>query len=271
MKNFKNFLIAALLALASVTGAFAQNSFTVTTLSSAITSTSATQFVVASATGFTANTTSAYIDGELIQVLAVNGTTITGRRGASGTRATTHASSSIVRVGNNIYFGGYDKNLGSSCTAANEVILPWVNVVTGNYFYCASSVWRRFTPNSVNGAYGMTTVTTKTTAGAVTYTAAEILGGLIKRDPNGAGRSDVTPTATLLIAAMPGAKVGDSFVFTIVNDADAAETITLTAGTGVTLSGTMTIAQSNAKAFQVVITGVATPAATVYSLGTVVN
>lgn len=115
------------------------------------------------------------------------------------------------------------------------------------------------------------TVTTKSTAGAVTYTAAEILGGLILRDPAGAGRSDVTPTAAELYAEL-GSSVkftGQSFEFTIRNTADAAETITLTAGTGVTLSGTMTIAQNNSKRFMVVFTS--TSACTIYSLGTVVH
>ena len=113
------------------------------------------------------------------------------------------------------------------------------------------------------------TVTTDSTAGALTYTAAMLLGGIILRDPNGAGRSDVTPTAALLLAALPGFAVGDAFEFTIRNTADAAETITVTAGTGVTLSGTMTIAQNNSKRFLCVITSAS--AVTVYSLGTVVH
>jgi hypothetical protein len=116
------------------------------------------------------------------------------------------------------------------------------------------------------------TVTTKTTAGAVTYTAAELIGGLILRDPAGASRSDVSPTAALIVAGIAGAIVGSSFEFTIRNDADAAETITLTAGEGVTLSGTMTIAQSNSKRFLAVCTNVGsgTEAVTIYSLGTIV-
>jgi hypothetical protein len=118
-----------------------------------------------------------------------------------------------------------------------------------------------------------TTVTTKTTAGAVTYTAAELIGGIILRDPNGAGRSDVTPTAALIVAGISGAVVGSSFEFTIRNDADAAETITLTAGAGVTLSGTMTIAQNNSKRFLAVCTNVtgSAEAVTIYSLGTIVH
>lgn len=114
-----------------------------------------------------------------------------------------------------------------------------------------------------------TTVTTDATAGVVTYTAAELLGGLILRDPAGGARSDVTPTALLIIAEMDNPAVGDSFEFTIRNTADAAETITVTAGTDVTLSGTMTIAQNNSKRFLCVVTALTT--VTIYSLGTVVH
>jgi len=109
-----------------------------------------------------------------------------------------------------------------------------------------------------------------TTAGNVTYTIEQLLAGLILRDP-GAARSDVTPTAALIVAGIPNAKVGMKFEFVIQNDAGGAETITLTAGADVTLSGTMTIAQSNSKRFLVEITDIsATEAVTIYSLGTFV-
>lgn len=120
-------------------------------------------------------------------------------------------------------------------------------------------------------------VTTEATAGAVTFTAASVLGGLILRDPNGAGRSDLLPTATALLATMNDAfgqtkaVIGTAFEFTIRNTADAAETITVTTNNGLTLSGTMTIAQNNSKRFVAVVTALSTPAITVYSLGTVVH
>lgn len=118
-----------------------------------------------------------------------------------------------------------------------------------------------------------TTVTTLTTAGAVTFTAAQILGGLILRDPAGGARADLMPLATSIWDAIKETGddlvAGTSFEFTIRNTADAAETITLTTNTGVTMSGTMTIAQSNSKRFLVVCTSRA--AATCYSLGTVVH
>jgi len=122
---------------------------------------------------------------------------------------------------------------------------------------------------------GFTTVTTDATAGARTYTAAELLGGLILRDPAGGARDDVTPTAAAIIAALAlnqagkAPIAGSSFEFTIRNTADAAETITVTAGTDVTLSGTMTIAQNNTKRFLCVVTSATT--VTIYSLGTVVH
>lgn len=114
---------------------------------------------------------------------------------------------------------------------------------------------------------------TITTADVVTYTAAQLLSRLILRDPNGGARSDVTPTAALIVAGVPGAIVGSAFEFTIKNDADAAETITVTAGADVTLVGTMTIAQNNSKRFRAVITNIGggTEAVTIYSLGTVVH
>lgn len=119
--------------------------------------------------------------------------------------------------------------------------------------------------------YGLkkTTVSTVDTAGAATYTAAQLLGGLILRDTSGGNRSDVTPDAADIVAAVPQAGIGTSFEFTVRNTADAAETITITAGTGITLSGTMTIAQNNSKRFLCLVTGAT--AATIYSLGTVVH
>lgn len=79
---------------------------------------------------------------------------------------------------------------------------------------------------------GYVAPTSDATAGARTYTAAEILGGIIVRDPAGAGRSDVLPTAALLVAAMTRPAVGDVVKCLIINGADAAETITIGAGTG---------------------------------------
>lgn len=123
---------------------------------------------------------------------------------------------------------------------------------------------------------GYAEVTTLATAGAVTLTAAQVLGGLVLRDPAGANRADLLPTAAAVQAylAQDGVNpiVGSAYEFTIRNTADLAETITVTTNTGLTLSGTMTIAQNNSKRFLAVFTAVGgTPTMTVYSLGTVVH
>jgi len=113
-----------------------------------------------------------------------------------------------------------------------------------------------------------TTVTTVSTASAVTYTGTQIAGGLILRNTNGAGRADLFPTASQLYSAFGNPEVGQTFNVIIRNTAGAAETITMTTNTGLTLSGTMTIAQNNQKEFLGVFTS--PTAVTIYSLGTVV-
>ena len=120
--------------------------------------------------------------------------------------------------------------------------------------------------------FPMITVTTLSTAGALTYTTAQVLGGLILRDTNGAGRTDTLPTAALLVAALTGLHVGSSFTLHIRNTASGANTLTVAAGTGGTISGTATVAQNNAKTFRIVFTNITSgsEAYTAYSLGTTV-
>jgi hypothetical protein len=109
----------------------------------------------------------------------------------------------------------------------------------------------------VDGAtFKKTTVTTKTTAGNVTYTAAELIGGLILRDPAGGNRTDVTPTAANIVGAITNAAVGTSFEYYMKNTADADESIAYSAGSGVTLvnDNAISIGQNTTGMFLVVIT-----------------
>ncbi len=86
---------------------------------------------------------------------------------------------------------------------------------------------------------GFKGVATEVTAGAATYTAKQLLGGIILRDPTGASRADVLPTCTLIAASFKGICSGSSLDFSIKNTADADEVITLTVGAGMTAySGT---------------------------------
>jgi hypothetical protein len=113
------------------------------------------------------------------------------------------------------------------------------------------------------------TVTTLV-AGNQTITAAQILGGFVIF-PAGGAETLTLPTAALAVAAIPGAAVGSGFEFTVRNTAGGANTATIAAGTGGTVSGTATIAQNNSKRFLLVFTNVTlgSEAYTVYSLGTV--
>ncbi len=106
------------------------------------------------------------------------------------------------------------------------------------------------------------------TAGAVTLTTAQVLGGFLQRDCNGGARTDTTPTATALIAALKDARVGSSFRLIVKNTSSGANAVTLAGGTDVTIVGTATIAQNNTKEFLAVVTNVGTPAISMYSLGT---
>ena len=110
------------------------------------------------------------------------------------------------------------------------------------------------------------TVTAK--VGAVTLTAAEILGGLIDGTPTGAATYTL-PTATLMAAALNQSGIGNAFEFTIKNSSAGANTITVAAGANGTGKGTLTIAQNNSKRFLLIMTAAATY--DVYSLGTVVH
>lgn len=84
----------------------------------------------------------------------------------------------------------------------------------------------------MRGGYDGNAPASIATAGNVTLTAAQMATGIIVRDPAGAARTDTLPTAALLVAGLPGVKVGQIVSVLIVNGADAAETITLAAGTG---------------------------------------
>ena len=107
-----------------------------------------------------------------------------------------------------------------------------------------------------------------TVTNAGTLTAAQCLAGLVFHA--GTGGALTTPTAAQLVAAMPGCTVGTAIIMNV--RTTSASTSTLTAGTGVTLSGTAATATLNSKAWMVVVTVnlIGSEAVTMYSLGTTV-
>ena len=149
MKTMKLTLILLalpLLALAQL------NTLTTTTLSSAIAenagSNSATNcFQVASATGISGPNlatgtqgSSLFIDRELIQVQSVSGTTICGFRGTQGTRASGHANSSTVWIGNADWYQQSDP-AGTNCSLGTQYADPYINVKNGRIWHCTGTRW----------------------------------------------------------------------------------------------------------------------------------
>jgi hypothetical protein len=84
------------------------------------------------------------------------------------------------------------------------------------------------------------TLTTDNTAGNLSITAAMVKGGFIVRDPTGGSRTDVLPTAAAMVALIPTIVAGTYMKFHVINNADAAETITFSAP-----DGTVTKAATN--------------------------
>lgn len=96
--------------------------------------------------------------------------------------------------------------------------------------------------------------------------------GLLVGTPT-AGATYTTPTATQLCQLFPFVASSNAsffnWLFVVKNTSAGANTITMAGGTGVTLRGTGTIAQSAVRIFYVEVTGCSgTPAANLYSLMT---
>jgi hypothetical protein len=112
------------------------------------------------------------------------------------------------------------------------------------------------------------------TAGASAYTMASVMSGHIVRTPTGAA-ADTFPTAAAIVAYINdnvrgGCQLYDSIDVIVRNLSGGANTITISANTGLTLSGTMTIAQNNMKWFKLVVTNatIGSEAVTIYTTTT---
>ncbi|MGA3015928.1 MAG: hypothetical protein ABSF62_02330 [Bryobacteraceae bacterium] len=198
MKTLKSLSIALLAGMLFVLAAPAQTILTQTTLSAKIADTSTKVITLTSATGVSAPTMPSiqannlgsvlYIDRELMDVQAVNGTYITVRRAAGSTKAKAHASGALVFIGTpNQFFvappsaGGGDP--GGACTRTSETVLPYINVTTGNISDCLGGQWvvgvrTANTPYRLNfpatGAVANTSLGTSTSVGATTVYCTEV-------------------------------------------------------------------------------------------------
>jgi len=158
----KKLTLSLAVVLAFAFSAFGQTALTQTRLSAAVTTSSTRTVVVASATGITAPTTAQtyiFVDGELMFVNAVSGTTLTVQRGASGTAAVPHIANARVLAGPGQAFIGYDPS--GACTNGQGLFLysPIVSYKDGLQWLC-STVTGEITPGFGNGAPSNADVTT---------------------------------------------------------------------------------------------------------------
>lgn len=136
MNSFKRL---SLFALFSLTAAFGQqNTLTSTTLSAAAAQ-GAQVITVTSATNITVTPpTALYISGELDQVIAVSGTSITITRTGNGA----FPNGALVRSGRPDMF--YAAKPAGTCTLATMYVNPWIDIVTGTDWSClATGVYGR--------------------------------------------------------------------------------------------------------------------------------
>ena len=90
---------------------------------------------------------------------------------------------------------------------------------------------------------------------ANTMSGGQLVGGIIRRFAPGSAFTDCTDTATNIVNAIPGATPLQTFPIIIANLGSGAATMTLAAGTGVTIAGTATIAGNSFRLFLGQVTG----------------
>lgn len=105
---------------------------------------------------------------------------------------------------------------------------------------------------------GFAQASTVATATAVTLTAHQVLGGVVLQDPSGGAVTTTLPTAAALVSYAKGLTPGSCVRFLLRNTADAAEAITVAAGTGITVAAgsTLTVAQNKSAEYLIVFTNV---------------
>lgn len=82
----------------------------------------------------------------------------------------------------------------------------------------------------------------QTATATATLTAAQVTGGMIVANPSTSAATYTFPTAAQIDAVLTNEKVGSTFDLVIVNLGTSSGALTLTMGTGCTLSGSATVA-----------------------------
>lgn len=109
---------------------------------------------------------------------------------------------------------------------------------------------------------GKVSATDVAATGNQTLSADIVVGGLLNHDPSGAPSTVTYPAAADLIKKL--GPVGTSVDF-VHRNLDASNAVTVTAGSGMTIEGTATIAAVSLRTWRIVVTSATT--VTAYSLG----
>lgn len=169
-------------------------------------------------------------------------------------------------------------NFNETLTGGTGVTFPTGNIVPPNstaYFQVAPTSTTAVTislSNVSNGSVylGNTQYTAAVNTTSFTATAPQVAGAVLTTlNLTGtlAGAASITlPTAANLIAGIPNAGLGTSYRLRIINSSGGAFVWTVVTNTGLTLSGTLTIAQNTWRDFDVIIGSAST--VTVQAVGT---
>ena len=126
--------------------------------------------------------------------------------------------------------------------------------------------WTRKAAAQPNVAYNV-----DSTVGAHVLAAAKLTGAAVDvtlalTGALAGAANATTDTAANIIAAIPLAYVGQTYLLTIINESSGAFAWTVVAGTGVTVTGTATIAQNTWRQFMVTVASATT--VTLQNVGT---
>lgn len=165
----------------------------------------------------------------------------------------------------------------TSNTTANIFNLDWngtklvtTELVTNVITTTSNSVKTNGSMTVYGNIFGFSSVDIITATENVQYSTGQILGGLLKRNCNGSSREDTLPNAVDIIAAIPDATIGSSFMTRIQNVTPNNKNLTIIGGTNTIISGDDARIERNCTMAMLFVVGNITPSEesiTAYILG----
>nr|QYA18389.1 hypothetical protein KOM_12_119 [Clandestinovirus] len=138
-----------------------------------------------------------------------------------------------------------------SIYSANTLLSSTTKVCVGTTTNAASTVYVR---NGSTGTNTRTCISTSITNATTVMTRAMIYGGIIECTSSGGAVALTTDTAALIVGGLSSPAVGDTLEVQLVNVG--ANSVTITAGTGVTTFGSLTIAGNTSRILRFKLTNV---------------